>query len=221
MAMKTLKIEGMTCAACAKAVERAVKKLQGVEEASVNLATEKLSISFDESKVAVGDIQKAVSAAGYKAVIEAVTRSFRIEGMTCAACAKAIERATRKLDGVLESNVNLATEKLTIAYEPSKLRFTDIRKAVSMAGYKIFEEEQSLDADKELKENEAKSLWRKFLLSAVFTVPLLYVAMGHMIGLPLPEPIDPMMNPKNFAMLQLILVLPVIVMGSRFYIVGF
>lgn len=221
MAMKTLKIEGMTCAACAKAVERAVKKLQGVEEASVNLATEKLSISFDESKVAVGDIQKAVSMAGYKAVIEAVTRSFRIEGMTCAACAKAIERATRKLDGVLESNINLATEKLTIAYEPSKVRFPDIRKAVENAGYKIFEEEQSLDADKELKENEAKSLWRKFLLSAVFTVPLLYVAMGHMIGLPLPEIIDPMMNPKNFAMLQLILVLPVIVMGSRFYIVGF
>jgi Cu+-exporting ATPase len=221
MAMKTFKIEGMTCAACAKAVERAAKKLAGVEEASVNLATEKLSISFDESKVSIGDIEKAVSMAGYKASIDAVTRSFRIEGMTCAACAKAIERATRKLDGVLESNINLATEKLTIAYEPSKVRFPDIRKAVSMAGYKIFEEERSTDADKELKENEAKSLWRKFLLSAVFTVPLLYVAMGHMIGLPLPEAIDPMMNPKNFAMLQLILVLPVIAMGSRFYIVGF
>ena len=221
MATKILKIEGMTCAACAKAVERAAKKLDGVEEASVNLATEKLSISFDESKVSVDDIQKAVEKAGYKAVIEAVTRSFRIEGMTCAACAKAIERATRKLDGVLESNVNLATEKLTIAYEPSKVRFPDIRKAVENAGYRIFEEEQSPDADKELKENEAKSLWRKFLLSAVFTVPLLYVAMGHMIGLPLPEAIDPMMNPKNFAMLQLLLVLPVIVMGSRFYIVGF
>jgi len=192
-----------------------------VEEASVNLATEKLSISFDEAKVAVEDIQKAVEKAGYKASIEALTRSFRIEGMTCAACAKAIEKATRKLDGVIDSNVNLATEKLTITYEPSKVRFPDIRKAVEKAGYRVFEEEQAADADKELKENEARSLWRKFLFSAIFTVPLLYVAMGHMIGLPLPEMIDPMMNPKNFAMLQLLLVLPVVVMGSRFYIVGF
>lgn len=221
MAVKTFKIEGMTCAACAKAVERATKKLEGVEESSVNLATEKLSISFDDSKVTVEDIQKAVEKAGYKASIEAVSRSFRIEGMTCAACAKAIEKATGKLDGVVESNVNLATEKLTVVYEPSKVRFPDIRRAVEKAGYKVFEEEQGADSDREKKENEARSLWRKFLFSAIFTVPLLYVAMGHMIGLPLPEIIDPMMNPENFALLQLALVLPVVAMGSRFYIVGF
>lgn len=221
MTVKSFKIEGMTCAACAKAVERATKKLDGVEESSVNLATEKMNISFDEGKVTVEDIQKAVEKAGYKAAIESLTKSFGIEGMTCAACANAIERATKKMDGVIDSNVNFATEKLTIVYEPSKVRFPDIRKAVEKAGYKIRMEEQSADADKERKENEAKSLWRKFLFSAIFTVPLLYVAMGHMIGLPLPEIIDPMMNPINFALLQLILVLPVIVMGSRFYLVGF
>lgn len=221
MTAKTFNIEGMTCAACAKAVERAAKKLEGVQEASVNLATEKLSITYDETKVTVEDIQKAVEKAGYKASLDAITRSFRIEGMTCAACAKAIERATRKLDGVIESNVNLATEKLTVVYEPSKLRFPDIRKAVEKAGYKAFEEEQGADADREGKEKEARSLWTKFLVSAVFTVPLLYIAMGHMLGLPLPEVIDPMMNPANFAIVQLLLVLPVVVMGSRFYIVGF
>jgi Cu+-exporting ATPase len=221
MTAKTFNIEGMTCAACAKAVERAAKKLEGVQEASVNLATEKLSITYDEAKVTVEDIQKAVEKAGYKASLDAITRSFRIEGMTCAACAKAIERATRKLDGVIESNVNLATEKLTVVYEPSKLRFPDIRKAVEKAGYKAFEEEQGADADREGKEKEARSLWTKFLVSAVFTVPLLYIAMGHMLGLPLPEVIDPMMNPANFAIVQLLLVLPVVVMGSRFYIVGF
>jgi len=221
MTVKSFKIEGMTCAACAKAVERATKKLDGVEESSVNLATEKMNISFDEEKVTVEDIQKAVEKAGYKASIESLTKSFAIEGMTCSACANAIEKATKKMDGIIDSNVNFATEKLTIVYEPSKVRFPDIRKAVEKAGYKIRMEEQSADADKERKENEAKSLWRKFLFSAIFTVPLLYVAMGHMIGLPLPEIVDPMMNPQNFALLQLILVLPVIVMGSRFYLVGF
>jgi Cu+-exporting ATPase len=221
MTNKTFNIEGMTCAACAKAVERATKKLEGVQESSVNLATEKLSISYDEAKVAVEDIQRAVEKAGYKASLDAVTRSFRIEGMTCAACAKAIERATRKLDGVIESSVNMATEKLTVVYEPAKVRFPDIRKAVEKAGYKAFEEEKGADADREGKEKEARSLWNKFLVSAVFTVPLLYIAMGHMAGLPLPEIIDPMMNPANFALAQLLLVLPVVVMGSRFYIVGF
>jgi len=221
MTAKTFNIEGMTCAACAKAVERATKKLEGVQESSVNLATEKLSITYDEAKVTVEEIQKAVEKAGYKASLDAITRSFRIEGMTCAACAKAIERATRKLDGVIESNVNLATEKLTVVYEPSRVRFPDIRKAVEKAGYKAFEEEQGADADREGKEKEARSLWNKFIVSAVFTVPLLYIAMGHMIGLPLPEVINPMMNPANFALIQLLLVLPVVVMGSRFYIVGF
>jgi len=221
MTTKSFKIEGMTCAACAKAVERVTKKLDGVEDSSVNLATEKMNISFDEGKVTVEDIQKAVEKAGYKARIESITKSFAIEGMTCTACANAIERATKKIDGVIDSNVNFATEKLTIVYEPSKVRFPDIRKVVEKAGYKIFEEEQGADTDKEKKENEAKSLWRKFVISAIFTVPLLYVAMGHMIGFPLPEIVNPMMNPKNFALLQLLLVLPVIVLGSRFYAVGF
>ncbi|HEY5576387.1 MAG TPA: copper ion binding protein, partial [Clostridiaceae bacterium] len=166
MTVKSFKIEGMTCAACAKAVERATKKLDGVEDSSVNLATEKMNISFDEEKVTVEDIQKAVEKAGYKASIESLTKSFAIEGMTCSACANAIERATKKMDGVIDSNVNFATEKLIIVYEPSKVRLPDIRKAVEKAGYKIQMEEQPADSDKERKENEAKSLWRKFLFSA-------------------------------------------------------
>jgi len=221
MAKKTFKIEGMTCAACAKAVERATKKLDGVTESNVNLATEKLDISFDDTKVTMVDIQKAVEKTGYKAIIEAVTKTLKIEGMTCTACAKAIERATKKLDGVMDSNVNFATEKLTITYEPSKVRVSDIRRAVEKAGYKALDEETVPDSHKEEKENEMKKLWRIFVISAVFTVPLLVIAMGHMLGLQLPEIIDPMMNPRNFAMIQLFLVVPVVVLGSRFYTGGF
>ncbi|MDF2883094.1 MAG: copper-translocating P-type ATPase [Clostridiaceae bacterium] len=225
MATKSLKIEGMTCAACAKAVERASKKVQGVSEANVNFATEKLNVSFDEAKVSIPDIQAAVEKAGYKAVVEANNKTLKIEGMTCAACAKTIERVTKKLDGVIDSNVNFATEKLTIRYEPSRIRISDIRKAIDKAGYKALEEEVSVDEDKEKKEKEIKLLWKKFIISLIFTIPLLTISMGHMVGekfgYSLPRFIDPMVNPRTFALVQLALVIPVLIAGNRFYRVGF
>ncbi|MBB6624873.1 copper-translocating P-type ATPase [Clostridium gasigenes] len=221
MLTKSLKIEGMTCASCAKAVERATKKLQGVNESNVNIATEKLSINFDETKVSVEDIQIAVEKAGYKAINDASNKTMKIEGMTCASCAKAVERATRKIDGVTEANVNYATEKLIINYEPSKVKVIDIKKAIEKAGYKAIEEETTVDADKEKKGKEIKLLWKKFVISAIFTVPLLYISMGHMMGLYLPDFINPMMNPEVFALSQLLLTIPVIIAGNRYYTVGF
>ncbi|MGE4272321.1 MAG: heavy metal translocating P-type ATPase [Desulfitobacterium sp.] len=225
MANKTLKIEGMTCAACAKAVERVTKKLEGVTESNVNLATEKLNISFEEDKLTVGDIQAAVEKAGYKALTDDVSKTLKIEGMTCAACAKTVERVTRKLEGVIEANVNLATEKLSISYEPSLVGVSDIKKVIEKAGYKAIEEETTVDLDKERKEEERKQLWQRFVISAIFTVPLLYMAMGHMfgevIGLKLPVFIDPMMNPLNFAFVQLLLTTPVMIAGRKFFAIGF
>lgn len=222
---KSLKIQGMTCASCAKTVEKATKKVQGVTDASVNFATEKLNVTFDDSKVTVKDIQVAVEKAGYKALSEAVSKTMKIEGMTCASCAKNIEKATRKLNGVTESNVNFATEKLTISYEPNLVKVSEIKKAIEKAGYKAIEEETSVDADKERKEKEIKSLWRRFVISAIFTAPLLYMAMGHMfgemLGIKLPEIIDPMMNPWNFAIVQLILVTPTMIVGYKYFTIGF
>lgn len=218
------RIEGMTCTSCAKSVERATKKLEGVTESSVNSATEKLNISFDDAKISVNDIQIAVEKAGYKAVLDTannINKTMRIEGMTCASCAKTIERVTRKIDGVSEANVNLASEKLTISFDSSKVKLSDIKKAVEEAGYKLIQEETTVDTDKERKDREIKSLWRRFLISVLFTVPVLYMAMGHMLGLPLPELIAPMMNPKYFALLQLLLTVPLIIAGHRFYTVGF
>ncbi|MGD9568961.1 MAG: heavy metal translocating P-type ATPase [Sedimentibacter sp.] len=222
---KSLKIEGMTCASCAKTVEKATKKVQGVTDANVNFATEKLNVTFDDSKVTVKDIQAAVEKAGYKALSEAVTKTMKIQGMTCASCAANIEKATRKLNGVTESNVNFATEKLTISYEPTLVKVSEIKNAIEKAGYKAVEEETSVDADKERKEKEIKSLWGRFVISAIFTTPLLYMAMGHMfgemLGIKLPEVIDPMMNPWNFAIVQLILVTPPMIVGYKYFTVGF
>lgn len=218
---KTLKIEGMTCAACSRAVERASKKVEGVSEANVNLATEKLSITFDESKTTVEDIQKAIEKAGYTAKTEEASKTLKIEGMTCAACSRAVERVSKKLDGVVEANVNLASEKLNITYEPSKVKVSDIKKAIEKAGYKALDDEITIDKDKEKKEQHIKEMWRRFIISAVFTVPLLIITMGHMAGLKLPDIIHPKVNPLNFALIQLILVTPVMIVGYKFFTVGF
>ena len=218
---KKLKIQGMTCAACAKAVERASKKLDGVSEATVNYATEKLIVTFDENKINLTQIQEAIGKAGYKAFMDNVSKSLKISGMTCAACAKNIERALGKLDGVNEANVNFATEKLSVSYESEKISIGDIKKAIEKAGYKALNDEGTVDSDKERKEKEIKNLWLRFISSLIITIPLLMISMGHMIGYNLPEFIDPMMNPKNFAVLQLVLASIVIIIGIKFFEVGF
>lgn len=225
MENKILKVEGMTCGACAKAIERVTKKLPGVSESSVNIATEKLKIVYDDSLIKLSEIQNAVDKAGYKLLVETTSKTLKLEGMSCASCAKNIERITRKLNGVIESNVNYATEKLTISFEPSLVKTSDIKKVIAKGGYKALEEESNVDLDKEKKEKEIKALWNRFLISAIFGVPLLLVAMVPMIAgkmnMMLPGAIDPMMHLKVYAMLQLILVLPIMVTGRRYFIVGF
>lgn len=228
MKTESLNIIGMTCAACAKASERAVKRLEGVVEANVNFATEKMVVQYDESKLDADKIKEAVKRAGYEAVEEAETKiiAVPISGMTCAACAKAIERAVSKLEGVESVSVNFASEKANIKYNPKATRLSEIKQAISKAGYKALEIESSnkVDEDKARKEKEIKVLWTKFIVSAIFTAPLLFYAMAHMIpGLnkSLPSFLDPMHDPLTFALVQIILVTPVIIAGYRFYTVGF
>ena len=220
MTKKTIKIQGMTCASCAQAVERSIRNLDGIEDASVNLATEKLNVSFDESKVSYTDIKKTIEKAGYKAIQETVSKTLKIEGMTCASCAQAVERVTSRLDGVTKASVNLATEKLSISYEPGEVGVLDLIKVIENAGYKVIEGVTN-DIDRDYKEKERKALWKKFVISAIFTVPLLYISMGPMIWLPIPNFIDPMINPLVFALVQLILTSPVVVVGYKYYTVGF
>ena len=223
MKSKTYKIEGMTCAACSRAVERAFRKVEGAEEVSVNLATEKMNINFNDEKLKEEDIIKAVEKAGYKAIPLTKPISLKVEGMTCAACSRAVERAVGKLSGVEGASVNLATEKLTGAYDPEAVNLATIKNAVKKAGYKAveLEEETSGDYDREKKELAAKRLWNRFVLSAVFTVPLIIVAMGPMVGMTLPSFMDPHHNPLTFALIQLALTLPVLIAGRKFYQVGF
>ena len=220
MEQNTFKIDGMTCSACANRVERVVKKMDGVEEASVNFATETLSVKFDEAKVAASKIEEIVVKAGYSVRKDMRDYTFKVEGMSCSACANRVERITKKIDGVESANVNFATEKLTVRVDAEKVRYSDIKLAVDKAGFKLIKEDDEVkEASK--KKDESKLLLNRFIFSLIFTVPLLIISMGHMVGMPLPSIIDPMKNPLNFALVQLVLTIPVMVAGYKFYKIGY
>ena len=228
MKNKKFKITGMTCASCSNAVDRAVKKLDGVSEQNVNLVTELMSVTFDENKLTEADLIKAVEKAGYEATVVSDSKevTIPIAGMTCASCAQAVERALGKLDGVESVNVNLATEKASIKYIPEKVRLSEIKQAINKAGYQALEikNENTVDEDKLRKEKEIRTLWTKFIVSAIFSIPLLYIAMGPMVtwwNVPIPGWLDPMQFPLTYALVEILLVIPVIIAGYRFYTVGF
>ena len=151
-------------------------------------------------------------------------RTFAIEGMSCASCAQTIEKAVNQLSGVQQAIVNLATEKLVVSYDDHQVTSAEIIKAVTDAGYQATEEVAAgatADQDREKKQKHIAEMWQRFWISAVFTVPLLYIAMGHMVGLPLPDFLNPMTHATTFAMVQLILTLPVLYVGREFFTVGF
>ena len=132
MKTQTLKIHGLSCAACAKATERATKKLTGVTEANVNFSTEKLSVTYDESQVSVQDIQQAIANAGFQAIEEKTEKEVTIPilGMTCAACSSRVERVLRKMEGISNVTVNLATERATVKYDPTIVRISDLKLSI-------------------------------------------------------------------------------------------
>ncbi|SFH56324.1 heavy metal translocating P-type ATPase [Pisciglobus halotolerans] len=226
MIKDTYAIEGMTCASCAQTVEKSVNKLKGIQDVSVNLATEKMSVSYDGAALSGNDIEQAVEDAGYKALKNTATQSFEIEGMTCASCAQTIEKSVAKVAGVDTVSVNLATEKMTVSYDEGAVSTGDILKAVEDAGYQAIPETASHAGDDGADKRQAhiKELWTRFIWSAIFTIPLLYVAMGPMLpfgGLPIPGFLDPVQHTVTYAITQLILTLPVIYLGRSFYTVGY
>ncbi len=228
MESQVLSIRGMTCAACAQRIEKTVRKLNGIEQASVNLASEKLFVEYDGAALKLDDIKQAVTKIGYEVVEKTANQNVTIPigGMTCAACAQRVEKAIGKLPGVESASVNFATEKATVAYRPQEVRLSGIREAIIKAGYEALETSKTdaADEDRLRKQKEIRTLWTKFIVSAVFSLPLLYIAMVPMIKvvrLPFPAGLDPMQYSLIYALVELLLVIPVIGVGYRFYTVGF
>ena len=215
----SMKIEGMSCSACANRIERIVNKLDGVEKGAVNFAAETLALEYDESAVELGQVEAAIEKAGFKVKKNIKDYTFKVEGMTCSACANRVERVTQKIEGVELAVVNFATEKLTIKLDADVASYGQVKAAVEKAGFQLVSEEDTIKGEQK-KHDEASKLLIRFIISLIFAVPLLIISMGHMVGMPLPHLIDPMMNPFNFGIVQLILTLPVVMAGYKFYQVG-
>jgi Cu+-exporting ATPase len=154
-----------------------------------------------------------------------IDEEYTIEGMSCAACSATVERVTKKLDGVTSSSVNLATNKMTITYDDSKLDEKDIEEKVIKAGYGIRKvnlnnetignKKNEIDLEEQQDEKKKQSL----IASIVLSILLMYVSMAEMIGLPFFNLFSRMSHPYNWAILQILITLPIIIIGKK-YIIG-
>jgi Cu+-exporting ATPase len=220
-------VSGMTCSACSAHVQRAVSKLEGVASAEVNLATETLRVQYDETKVGFEQMKAVVENAGYGLSVPQMIKrgELGVDGMTCAACSTAVERAVKKLDGVTEASVNLATNRAAFSYDPAKVKLAQIREAVTKAGYTPLDltSEDTRDAEQEKRERALRVMRLRLIAAIVFSAPILYIAMAHMfpgLKVPLPDFLSPHMHPLTFALVQLLLTIPVLIAGGRFFRVG-
>jgi len=209
----TLPISGMTCAACATRIEKGLNKLEGVEQATVNLALEKAAIKYNPETTNTEHFVQKIKDLGYDVLSEKV--EFDITGMTCAACATRIEKGLNKLDGVTHATVNLALESAMVEYDASSVSIHEMVKKVESLGYKA-----SLKSDKsqdiaEIRAKEIENQKGKFIFSLILSVPLLWAMVSHFsftsfIYLP-----EMLMNPW----VQLALATPVqFVVGKQFYV---
>ncbi|MFK9116045.1 heavy metal translocating P-type ATPase [Peribacillus castrilensis] len=211
----SIQIKGMTCAACATRIEKGLKKMEGVEEANVNLALEKSVIKYDAEKVNDQDFEKKIRDLGYDVVKE--KKEFAITGMTCAACATRIEKGLNKIDGISKANVNLALENATVEYDPSQTSPIDIIQRVEKLGYGAIIKDDNKDSV-DYRQKEIQKQKRKFIFSVILSFPLLWAMVSHFsftsfIYLP-----DFLMNPW----VQMALATPVqFIIGKQFYVGAF
>ncbi len=220
----TLPVKGMMCASCAQTVEKTAKDTTGIEDAAVNLTTETVQISYDPEVFQMENLQEKITDAGYELAFPEKRLTFTIGEMTCASCAQTVEETVKKLPFVKNVAVNLATEKMTVSLDDDGQGERNIQQAVEGAGYTaslLKETDTSYAQLNQQKEEKITELWHRFVASAVFALPLLYISMGHMIGLPLPAFLHPTTAPKVFVTVQLLLTLPVLFFGRSFYLRGF
>lgn len=209
----TIPVTGMTCAACAVRIEKGLNKLEGVTEATVNLALERATVSYDPSKVSPLKMEEKIEQLGYGTAKESV--DFRLTGMTCAACATRIEKGLNRMQGVSQATVNLALETARVEFNPLEIGVSDLVKKVEQLGYGATLKDESQANEGDHRQKEIQKQKTKFIISAIFSFPLLWSMVSHFsftsfIFLP-----DILMNPW----VQFALATPVqFIIGAQFYI---
>lgn len=208
-----LPITGMTCASCAIRIENGIKKMEGVEEATVNFALEKTSIKYNPQLTKVEDFKNKIHDMGYEVVEDKV--ELAVMGMTCAACANRIEKGLNKLTGVTTATVNFALESASVAYNPSQVSVSDMIKQVEKLGYQASPKEESKQGIEDVKEKEFQRQKLKFIFSSLLSLPLLWSMVSHFEFMDFIYLPAALMNPW----VQLALATPVqFIIGSQFYV---
>jgi len=223
---KIYKIEGMSCASCAVNIEKALKKVKGVEKASVNFASKTAQIHYDEKIVKDKELSDSIVKSGYIPLDIALRDiEFKVVGMSSEHCAGVVKNALQKLKGVKEVETNFANSFAKVKYEQGVVKISDMKKAIDDAGYEAIiaeEGEDIYEKEKKAKEKEINTLKKKFIIATIFSLPILYLAMADLISKGLiPGFLNPELFPIRFALIQVILSIPVIIAGYRFYTVGF
>ncbi|CAA9452941.1 MAG: Lead, cadmium, zinc and mercury transporting ATPase; Copper-translocating P-type ATPase [uncultured Rubrobacteraceae bacterium] len=177
-------VTGMSCAACARRVEKALSKTAGISGTNVNFATGKATFEYDPGTLDLGGLVGVIEGAGYG--VEVREASLGVSGMTCASCVARVERALKKVPGVLDASANFATGKASVNYLPGAAEVRDLERAVEGAGYGVVREEEEPAED--VQEREYGGLRRRFLVAAVLTALILAGSLPMMLGFMPPVP---------------------------------
>jgi len=180
----SLNIVGMSCTSCAQSIEKALKEHVGVEQANVNFASEKAYLTYDPKITSKKEFIETVRATGYEARLETKKTIIKIAGMTCASCAQTIENALKKTEGILEANVNLASEKAVVVYDVQEIDYEGIKEVIEGTGYVVLgREEGAARYEKEIEEEQRKFHEAKMRMRVAwaFTIPIMAWMIPEMI----------------------------------------
>lgn len=216
---RKLKVESISCASCTATIEKKLAEMEGIKEVSGNTLMKTITIEQDEN-LPDEQVLKTLEKIGYPGEYDdpksaEPRRVLDVTGMSCAACAQAVTKALEKVDGVEEVSVNALTGKASIT--GANLHVQTLIAAIEKAGYGV-EQPQQVDEDKPVKKDRS---FQSLVTALILTALLLLVSMGPMIGMPVPRAIDMHHAPLTHAIIQIVLTLPVVWIGRKFYTRGF
>jgi Cu+-exporting ATPase len=216
-AQTSLMIEGMSCASCVARIEKAIRAVPGVADVAVNLATERADVHFAGAPN-IDAVATAIRTAGYTPIVE--TADLAITGMTCASCVGRVERALKKVPGVVAASVNLATERANISYLAGTTGVDALEQAVTRAGYEAHRIEAAApSADRHAA--EVTKLTRDLIIAAIFTLPLFILAMAPDFFMPLQMLLDAKIGIGPLRIIECVLASIVLFgPGLRFFVKG-
>ncbi len=207
-----LPIAGMTCGACAVRLEKALNRVNGIDQATVNFAIERANVAYDPAQTTVTEIANAVTMAGFD--VGRDTFSFQVGGMTCSACSNRVEKALRKLPGVIEANVNIALERADVQAVAGAVTTGTLADAVERAGYEAgfrSASDEQADTDEAHRAKEEAQL-RKDKFRLLLCIALSAPMVGHMIAKFLGS------DYTHYPFMEVLLATPIqFVIGARFY----